>query len=219
MSYEASDASALVRLDNVRGGSGSFWQNLGGAIEDYLADGIGGFATGDRLLNFENVTGSAHGDTLFGNNIANVLNGGGGSDFLYGDNGNDTLNGDDGSDTLNGGDGADRLNGGAGNDTLLGGSGRDVFAFTDLGGRDSVGDFRRGQDKLDLSGIDAIAGTAADDAFKWIGSKGFGGTAGELRSYREHGDYFVAGDVDGDRVADFVVSLGNVQLSQGDILF
>lgn len=237
VSYEASDASVLVRLDNVRSGSGSFWQNLGGVIEDYLADGIGGFATGDRLLNFENVTGSAHGDTLFGNNIANVLNGGGGSDFLYGDNGNDTLDGGDGLDSLfggngldllfggaggdmlSGGDGADRLNGGAGNDTLLGGSGSDVFTFTDLGGRDSVGDFRRGQDKLDLSGIDAIGGTAADDAFKWIGSKGFGGTAGELRSYREHGDYFVAGDVDGDRVADFVVALGNVQLSQGDILF
>jgi serralysin len=235
VSYEASDAGVIVRLDNVRTGSGSFWQNLGGALEDYLPDGVGGFATGDRLLNFENVTGSAHGDTLFGNNIANVLNGGAGSDILYGDDGNDSLYGGDGrdtlfggsgvdllfgggdADTLSGGDGADRINGGAGNDSATGGSGNDVFVFTDLGGRDSVTDFRRGQDKIDLSGIDAISSTAADDAFKWIGSKGFSGSAGEVRSYKDHGDYFLAGDVNGDGIADFVIALDNVQLTQSDI--
>lgn len=237
VSYEASDAGVLVRLDNVRTGSGSFWQNLGGAIEDYLADGIGGFATGDRLLNFENVTGSAHSDTLFGNNIANVLNGGAGSDILYGDDGNDSLDGGSGRDTLfggsgldvllgggdvdtlNGGDSADRLNGGAANDFLTGGSGNDVFVFTDLGGRDSITDFRRGQDKIDLSDLDAISGTTAHDAFKWIGSKGFTGHAGELRSYKDHGDYFVAGDVDGDGRADFVIATDNVQIQQSDVLF
>ncbi len=237
VSYEASDAGVLVRLDNVRTGSGSFWDKLGGAIEDFLPDGVGGYATGDRLLNFENITGSAHSDTLFGNNIANVLNGGGGSDILYGDDGNDSLYGGEGRDTLfggngadllfggadidtlSGGDGADRINGGVGNDILLGGSGNDVFAFTDLGGKDSISDFRRGQDKIDLSGIDAISSTAADDAFKWIGSKAFGGHAGEVRSYKEHGDYFLAGDVDGDGLADFIISLDNVQIQQSDILF
>lgn len=219
VSYEASDAGVLVRLDNVRTGTGSFWQNLVGAIEDGLADGIGGFATGDRLINFENVTGSAHSDTLFGNNIANVLKGGGGNDILYGDDGNDSLYGGVGSDTLFGGDGADRINGGAGNDSLNGGSGNDIFVFTDLGGKDSVTDFRRGQDKIDLSGIDAKSGTAADDAFNWIGSSGFSGVAGQLRSYKDHGDYFIAGDVNGDGLADFVIALDNVQLTQSDILF
>lgn len=235
VSYEASDAGVIIRLDNVRTGSGSFWQNLGGALEDLLPDGVGGFATGDRLLNFENVTGSAHGDTLFGNNLANVLDGGAGGDILYGDDGNDSLYGGGGRDTLfggsgvdllfgggdvdllNGGDGADRINGGAGNDVSTGGSGNDVFVFTDLGGRDSVTDFRRGQDKIDLSGIDANSATAADDAFNWIGSQGFSGTAGEVRSYKDHGDYFLAGDVNGDGIADFIIALDNVKLSQSDL--
>ncbi|NIJ22077.1 hypothetical protein FHS95_003788 [Sphingomonas naasensis] len=237
VSYEASDAGVLIRLDNVRTGSGSFWQNLGGILEDVLADGVGGFATGDRLINFENVTGSAHSDTLFGNNIANVLHGGAGNDTLYGDDGNDSLYGDDGRDiliggsgadllfgggdvdSLTGGDGNDRLNGGAGHDLLTGGSGNDVFAFSDLGGWDSITDFRRGQDKIDLSAIDAKSATAADDAFAWIGSSAFSGVAGQLRVYKSLGEYHVAGDVNGDGLADFTIDVGNVQLAQSDFLF
>jgi Ca2+-binding RTX toxin-like protein len=218
VSYEASDAGVLVRLDNVRSG-GSLLQKLLGALEDNLLDGVGGFATGDRLLNFENVTGSAHGDTLFGNNIANVLNGGGGNDILYGDDGNDTLYGGEGLDSLFGGDGADRINGGAGDDVLTGGAGNDIFAFTEIGGKDSITDFRRGQDKIDLSGMDANTGTKISEAFNWIGSQGFHGVAGELRSYRDGGTYYVAGDVNGDGIADFVIGLGNVQVTQTDFLY
>jgi Ca2+-binding RTX toxin-like protein len=53
---------------------------------------------------------SAAGLTLTGNELANVLNGGGGAD---------TLNGGDGNDILNGGAGADTMNGGTGNDTYF----------------------------------------------------------------------------------------------------
>ncbi|KRC82486.1 M10 family metallopeptidase C-terminal domain-containing protein [Sphingomonas sp. Root241] len=237
VSYEASDAGVLVRLDTVRTGNVGFWGSLGGAIEDFLPDGLGGYATGDRLLNFENITGSAHNDQLFGNNVANVLSGGAGADLLYGDagddvldggagrdvldggNGNDKLFGGADSDVLNGGDGADRLYGGAGDDVMAGGSGNDVFVFAELGGRDSITDFRRGQDKIDLSGLDADTRTEADDSFHWIGNRAFSGSAGELQFYRDHGNYFLAGDVNGDRIADFVIGLDNVQLQSSDIFF
>jgi Ca2+-binding RTX toxin-like protein len=237
VSYENSDAGVLVRLDTVRSGNVGFWEGLGGLLEDLLPDGVGGYATGDRLLNFENITGSAHNDQLFGNNLANVLSGGAGADILYGDagddildggtgrdalnggNGNDRLFGGADSDTLNGGDGADRIYGGAGDDVLTGGMGNDVFVFAELGGRDSITDFRRGQDKIDLSGLDADTRTEADDSFHWIGNRAFSGSAGELQLYRDRGDYFLAGDVDGDKIADFVIGLDNVQLQSSDIFF
>jgi Ca2+-binding RTX toxin-like protein len=238
VSYEASDAGVIVRLDNVSTPSttGWLWDTVF-AVENALPDGLGGFATGDRLINFENVTGSAHSDSLFGNNVANRLDGGSGNDILQGDEGDDVLDGGAGRDTLyggtgndvllggadndslNGGDGADRLDGDGGNDTLSGGAGNDIFLVDDLGGNDSITDFRRGQDTIDLSDLDAKSGTAAQDAFTWIGSRSFSGAAGELRSYRDHGDYFVAGDVNGDKIADFIIGTGNVQILQSDIMF
>ena len=192
---------------------------IGGGLEDILPDGVGGYATGDRLLNFENIAGSAYSDQLFGNNLANALSGGAGSDFLYGDAGTDTLDGGAGGDWLFGDDGADRINGGSGNDVLAGGSGNDVFVFTDLGGRDTISDFRRGQDKIDLSDLDADSRTEAVDAFRWIGSRAFSGSAGELQLFRESGEYFLRGDVDGDKLADFVIGVENAQLQSGDIFF
>jgi len=190
-----------------------------------------------RLLNFENITGSAYDDQLFGNNVANVLSGGAGADILYGDGGNDVVHGGIGrdalyggsgsdtlfggadSDVLNGGDGVDRLSGGAGDDILTGGSGNDTFVIAELGGRDRIADFRRGQDKIDLSGLDADTGTEALDSFHWIGNRAFSGSAGELQLYRDRGDYFLAGDVNGDKIADFVIGLDNVQLQSSDIFF
>ena len=67
-----------------------------------------GDATGDTLTNIENLTGSAHNDTLAGNGQANVLTGLAGNDLLWGSGGDDVLTG---------GPGADRLVGGTGNDT------------------------------------------------------------------------------------------------------
>ncbi len=52
----------------------------------------GGDATGDTIVNVENITGSSHGDILYGtNDMTNVMNGGDGADFLYGLSGEDTL--------------------------------------------------------------------------------------------------------------------------------
>ncbi len=58
----------------------------------------------------------------------------------------DSYNGGDGNDTVGGGGGNDRLAGNAGNDRLTGGAGTDDFYFDT--GRDTVTDFREGEDEL-----------------------------------------------------------------------
>ncbi len=45
----------------------------------------GGDATGDNISDFENVTGSAFADRLFGDGGANTIIGGAGNDTIYGD--------------------------------------------------------------------------------------------------------------------------------------
>jgi Ca2+-binding RTX toxin-like protein len=155
-------------------------------------------------------TGNASANTLLGNKGANRLDGAGG---------NDTLIGGAGNDTLLGGAGVDRLTGGAGRDILSGGSGRDIFDFnnrleskTGSTNRDVIKDFLHLTDDIDLSGIDAING-GSNDAFRFIGTRGFSGAAGELRYFRSNvsgtinDKTIVEGDVTGDRVADFQIEL------------
>ena len=67
-----------------------------------------GDATGDVLINIENLIGSAHNDILAGDRQANTLAGLDGNDLLWASSGDDLLTG---------GPGADRLVGGAGLDT------------------------------------------------------------------------------------------------------
>ncbi|WP_052389044.1 calcium-binding protein [Belnapia moabensis] len=84
-----------------------------------------------------------------------------GRDTLYGGDGHDTLMGGGGDDRLSGGRDNDVLTGGVGADTLTGGSGQDVFRFGGTNSQaklpvydttgDVVTDFRRGEDKLDLT--------------------------------------------------------------------
>lgn len=163
-------------------------------------------------------------DVLSGGNGNDVLDGGTGNDKLDGGNGNDVLRGGDGDDSLvagigddalfggagidslSGGIGNDTLNGGAGADRLLGGTGNDIFVFTDLGATDVIVDFSRGSDKIDLSGIDANSGIAGDQAFSFIGNGAFT-AAGQVRTYQEAGNYFIAGDINGDGIADFVIQI------------
>lgn len=54
----------------------------------------------DTLATFENLTGSAFGDTLTGSTAANVINGGAGNDIIEGGAGNDTLTGGANTDLL-----------------------------------------------------------------------------------------------------------------------
>ena len=66
------------------------------------------------------------------------------------------LFGNYGNDELIGGAGSDRLAGSAGNDTLTGGADNDIFYFDNLAGKDTITDFTRGQDLLDMTGVSGL---------------------------------------------------------------
>ncbi len=124
-----------------------------------------GGAGSDKLAAFENLTGSDFNDTLTGSKAANVISGLDGNDTITGGNGNDTLIGGEGNDILKGDAGNDFLIGGAGDDVLTGGAGNDFFVFANSSeGVDTVTDFRRGQDRIQIStdgfGGGLVAGVA-----------------------------------------------------------
>lgn len=144
----------------------------------------------------------------------------------YGSRHNDVLRGDARSNELFGEAGNDVLVGGAGQDLTVGGAGADRFVFADgdtasrLGRADLIGDFSRAErDRIDLTGIDAVAGTAGDQAFTFIGSGAFSGAAGELRVVRSGGEQVVSADLDGDRAADLFIRVdADATLVAGDFL-
>ncbi|MDB5536677.1 MAG: hypothetical protein JWP26_1619 [Devosia sp.] len=153
-----------------------------------------------------------------------------GVDRLTGDAGNNYLDGKAGNDTLNGGAGHDTLYGGAGRDVMTGGTGNDIFLFkavSDMGttaaARDVISDFVKGQDKIDLSGIDANTKVTGDQGFTFLAGddQSFSHKPGEIawRIDAAHNQTIVQGDINGDGVHDFEIQLtGQIHLSSGDFI-
>lgn len=209
--------------DALAGGEGND-ELVGGIGEDFLL----GEAGNDVLI------GAAGDDQLFGEDGDDYLQGGDGSDLIYADAGNDiilagasndTIYAGGNNDYIDGGDGNDVLAGGWGVDTLVGGAGADRFQFrsnhsgSTENAADRILDFSQAEgDIIDLSAIDAIVG-GTDDAFTFISDAAFSGTAGELRVYAGETGLFVAGDVDGDGNADFIIAVDGVtDLTAADFL-
>ena len=142
------------------------------------------------------------------------LQGSGEGNLLKGNAGNNQLNGLGGNDWLEGGAGHDVLVGGSGRDVLVGGTGNDTFKFggvndSTLTLKDVINDFTRGQDKIDLSVIDANTTQTGNQAFSFIGNTNFT-SAGQVRFTGG----VVSGDVNGDKVADFAIEVKNVTTLQ-----
>jgi Ca2+-binding RTX toxin-like protein len=145
------------------------------------------------------------------------------SDRITGNGGDDTLLGAKGNDIVKAGAGNDRMVGGAGADDLWGGAGADTFIFrtvsdstVNTAGRDTIFDFSPAQDdRINLVTIDANTLLRGNQAFAFIGTKGFSKTAGELRYERKPSDTYIYGDVNGDGAADFAIHLDDpIQLNQ-----
>jgi len=128
----------------------------------------------------------------------------------------DYLVGNDVSNRLSGNGGNDVLNGLKGDDILIGGAGNDEFRFTDLGGRDKILDFTTGVDKINLMEIDANTSLAGNQGFAFIGDSAFHNVAGELRTYQSGGAHMIAGDVNGDGIADFLIDIGSATAVASD---
>lgn len=170
-----------------------------------------------------NGAGNALANSLMGNNGNNMLNGNDGADILRGGSGDDTLAGGNGNDSLNGMNGNDSLNGGTGADSQTGGLGADTFLYQTIGqstvastGRDTIVDFNHAQgDNINLSAIDANTTLAGNQAFVFISTAAFSGTAGELRAQISGANTILQGDVNGNGVADFSILVKGVTSLQG----
>jgi serralysin len=184
--------------DRLDGGAGTDTASYATAVTGLVADLVVTSnntrdAYGDTYVSIENLTGSNYGDSLRGNDAANVIRGGAGNDSLYGRGGNDVLRGDSGADMLSGGAGAD------------------VFDFNSIkdsmpSAPDTIRDFVRGVDHIDLRTIDANSKLSGDQAFSFIGSKAFGGQAGQLKL----SNGVLSGDINGDKVADFQIKVSGI---------
>lgn len=212
------------------GGSGTV--TLPSTIEKITLTSGDASARGNALAN--TLVGSAGDNVLHGMGGNDQMSGGGGHDILQGGSGHDRVNGDEGDDILRGEAGNDRIAGGLGRDKLWGGSGADIFVFKSIqdsktgSQRDVIYDFRSGQDRIDLRGIDANERQKGNQVFSWTGTKvpflqpedgsaflaaGFTGQAGQLRFAKG----ILMGDTDGDRRADFQIKIIG-SFSSGDVI-
>ncbi len=199
--------------DVLRGGAGADTLDGGAGIDtaSYFESSVG---IAVSLVTGKGAGGEAQGDVLTG------------IETLSGSQGNDGLEGNAGANTLQGWGGNDALVGGAGKDILTGGAGADRFYFIALGdsvvgtNADGITDFSHAQaDRIDLSAIDASTAVAGNQAFSFIGTALYTGIAGQLRYAVNNGVTTIAGDVNGDRVSDFHITLtGNIALMTVDFV-
>ncbi|GEO18204.1 putative Ig domain-containing protein [Microvirga aerophila] len=186
--------------------------SLGAGFENLTLTGIGNI----------NGTGNELGNLIIGSSGNNLLSGLAGDDTLQGGRGTDSLSGGEGDDWLESGGGTTRFEGGVGADVMIGGSGRDTFVFAALADSgataatsDTISGFSRG-DRIDLSAIDANANVSGNQAFQFVTN--FTGAAGQLQWDRTGTtSYQVTADVNGDAIADFMLSItGSIQPAGSD---
>ncbi|MFD2175038.1 calcium-binding protein [Rhodobacter lacus] len=152
--------------DTINGGTGDDTIE-GGAGDDVLGAGRGS-DTVSGGAGEDAIGGGAGQDLISGDAGDDMIGGGAGDDTILGGAGDDFLAGGGRNDLISGDAGNDTLNGGAGNDTLTGGAGADLFVFTlgKAGNLDILTDFSRGEDLIQIAGLDKAPGTGLQGFFE-----------------------------------------------------
>jgi serralysin len=208
--------------DTLNGGSASDLMDGGNGNDRYIVDNAN-----DRIIEaadhgYDSIFSSVS-RTLGANIEAMYMTGvdatwaiGNGLDnMINGNNANNAVAGGAGSDWLWGQGGDDRVVGGVGEDHVWGGDGADTFVFRQAAGLDYLEDFQTGADHIELTLIDANTIDVGDQGFVFIGTAAFGSVAGEL----QYNGSTLAGDVNGDAVADFeIVLTDHAALAESDML-
>ncbi len=161
---------------------------------------------GDATFEGANLKGSKAGETIIGNSLDNYIDGRDGDDIIVGGAGDDVIRSNDGADQL------------------WGGEGNDIFLYThssdsrDRAGIDTIQDFTRGQDKIDLSELDANRGASGDQAF--VITNGAPG-AGELSIHFDAntGNTVINANVDHEAAPELTIVLaGEHHLTASDFI-
>jgi serralysin len=88
-----------------------------------------------------------------------------------------------------------------------------------MSGLDRIMDFKQGQDKIDLSIIDADSTQAFNQAFHFNAVRPFFAGAGDLNVTTVLSGAVVEGDVNGDGFSDFrILVVGNYSLTAADFI-
>ncbi|TMJ13827.1 MAG: calcium-binding protein, partial [Alphaproteobacteria bacterium] len=165
--------------NNMLDGGAGADQMFGGLGDDiYLVDNLG-----DKAIETNAVGGTdevrSSVSFVLGGNVENLLLIGGGAVNGFGNVLANVMTGNGASNSISGAGGADVLDGGGGNDSFVYTLATDSTAAA----QDVIKNFDAG-DKINLSAIDAIASTAGNDVFSFIGAGAFTGVAGQLRAYQ-----------------------------------
>ncbi|MFK3776577.1 M10 family metallopeptidase C-terminal domain-containing protein [Agrobacterium sp. NPDC089420] len=102
----------------------------------------------------DGILGLGGNDSILGLGGDDFLDGGAGKDGIFGGGGNDTIHGSGENDLLVGDDGNDVIIGGTGDDVLVGGQGKDLFVINIEAGKETISDFEKGDDRIDLTGFE-----------------------------------------------------------------
>ena len=144
-----------------------------------------------------------------------VIQAGSGANTIFGGSGTSTVYGSTGGMTVIGGSGPMTVHAGTGQAVIIAGTGVESFVFSPghtggmtLAKADIINRFHANPaNTIDLSAFDALLPAGSSGHLTFIGNAAFDGGAGELRYSATTAGVRLFGDINGDTVADFTLTL------------